>query len=286
MKAIVAELPSLEYLEINGSHGSEWDPAHLLRLPQTLRSLVILLPERDIVSDILPEWLATLTPNVSALSKLSLISFQSSVLNSTTIWEIGKSLGSITNLTIHGCTKMTDAAMLFALKNCGQLEHLSLESAGISDTFFADAVPYLRHLKSLRTNHPGRRWGKGDGHYQSLTKLVKNCPHLCSFTHYLSGDAERGLHPPVSSSFLTALLDTCGQRLARLELSGLNVALDDARSIFFRARNLEHLVLPIERGDLVSTTRALLLRTPLMQRSSMPGCAGRHSVLLDGHEEA
>lgn len=186
------------------------------------------------------------------LSNLALICFQSSVVNSTNLRDIAKSLGSITSLTLHGCNKLSDEDFLFAIKHCGELKHLSLENVSISSSFYADAAPYLPKLESLRTSHPGRKSPHQQQYYESLGTLVQACPAFTSFTHYLSGDTERGMHPLVPDSFVKILLDSCCNRLKKFEINGLSLSLDAIRDICFRARGLKQLVIPIGNDDTVS----------------------------------
>ena len=167
------------------------------------------------------------------------------MLNSTTLKDISIGLSRLTSLTLHGCPKLRDADILHAIKACGPLEHLSLEAMTVSSTFWSEATPLLPHLKRLRTSHPGRRAIRLDQYYGGLTLLVQSCPHFESFTHYLTGDAERGLHPSVDASFISALVHSAGRRLLRFEVSGLCVSFESAQELFLGARNLEQLVIPI-----------------------------------------
>jgi hypothetical protein len=226
----------------------------LLLLPHSLKSLTLLLPQREVISYALPQWLETQAsqPNNLNLSSLAIICFQSSVVNSTNLRDVSKFLGSITSFTLHGCNKLSDNDLLSAIKRCGKLKHLSLENVSVSPSFYASAALLLPHLESLRANHPGRKSQRQDEYYESLGILIQACPNFKSFTHYLSGDTERGVHPSVPYTFINVLLDSCGGRLKRLEINGLSLSTGSIRDICFRARNLEQLVIPVGLDELVS----------------------------------
>lgn len=220
---------------------------------------MLLLPQREIISYILPKWLESRAsdPAAAGFSNLSIICFQSSVVNSTNLRDFARSLGTVTSLTLHGCNKLADDDLIFCVKNCGTLKHLSLENVSISPDFYATAAPHLSHLQSLRTSHPGRKTARQAEYYESLGILVQSCPSFHAFTHYLSGDTERGIYPQVPDSFLNRLLDSCGSRLTKFEINGLSLSSDSVRTISFKARNLEQLVIPIALEDVVSMLHLL-----------------------------
>lgn len=251
-------MPNLGRLEINATSAGEWRPEQLLNLPRTLKSLTLLLPQREIISYTLPEWLRAVGQDASAtgLSNLAIICFQSSVVNSTNLRDVAQSLRSVTSLTLHGCNKVSDDDLLYTIKHCGKLKHLSLENVSISSTFYATATPHLRHLQSLRTSHPGRKARNQAEYYESLGVLVQACPAFASFTHYLSGDTERGLHPQVPDSFIDILLDSRASKLEKFEINGLSLTTEKIRDICFRARDMRQLVIPISVEDLVGRSLA------------------------------
>lgn len=253
----ICHLTKLERLELNATPAGGWRAEQLLQLPHSLRTLSLLLPNRDVVSYSLPGWLANLPSDKSArqLRSLSIICLESPILNYTNLRDILPGLSSLTSFTLNGCTRLSDDDVLLALKSCGQLRHLALEAVSISTDFYRKAARHLPHLESLRTRHPGRRGPKQVSHYEAyydgLTELVTSCPKFKSFTHYLSGDTERGWHPAVAPSFVEALVKSCGDRLVRFEVSGLSMAFESVREICVGARKVHQLVLPVATSDLV-----------------------------------
>lgn len=249
----ICSLKQLERLEINATTAGEWKPEQLLRLPRSLQSLTLLLPQREVVSYALPQLLESMYNDASCpgLSNLALVCFQSSVVNSTNLKDIARSLSSITSFTLHGCNKLSDEDLLSVIKHCGRLTHLSLENVSVSSSFFRDAAPHLSKLESLRTSHPGRKSPHQQQYYESLGTLVQACPAFKSFTHYLSGDAERGMHPVVPPTFIKIMLDSCGDSLRKFEINGLSLFFESIRDICFRARGLHQLVVPIGADDFV-----------------------------------
>jgi hypothetical protein len=251
----ICDLPKLERLEINATPAGEWRAEQLLRLPITLKTLTLLLPEREIISYTLPEWLKSLARHSSdstGLSTLSLVCFQSTVVNPTNFRDIAVYLPRLTSLTLHGCSKLSDDDILFAIKHCGKISHLSLETVGISADFYTLASPYLPHLTSLRTSHPGRKSLRQQAYYDGLTTLVQACPNFQSFTHYLSGDSERGMHPQVPTLFIERLIECCGTRLRKFEINGLSLSQSAIKSVCFGTSCLEDLVIPVSAEDIVS----------------------------------
>lgn len=249
----ICSLKSLKRLEINATPAGEWRPEQLLELPHSLQSLTLLLPQREVVAYSLPEWLRRVAsdPSVSGLKTLAIICFQSSVVRSTNLRDIAQSLASVTSLTLHGCNKLSDDDLLFTIKRCGNLQHLSLENVSISSNFYTAAAPHVPQLQSLRTNHPGRKAQNQAEYYAGLTTLVQACSKFEAFTHYLSGDTERGLHPQVPSSFIDAFLDSCASRLKKFEINGLSMSIESIRSVCMRASAIQQLVVPISAEELV-----------------------------------
>lgn len=248
----ICVLPRLLRLELNATPGDEWHPEQLTRLPIQLRRLSLLLPDREIVAYSLPQWLTRLDEqNQRSLRNLSIICRNSTVVNSTTLKDISKGLSSVTSLTLHGCAKIRDEDVLHAIKSCGQLTHLSLEGMNISHNFWRDAAKVLPAVKSLRTNHPGRRTPSIKEYYDGLTLLVQSCSDFESFTHYLSGDAERGIHPQVDPDFVTELVKHTGRKLIRFEISGLSMSFSSTQQLCLGCRNIEQLVIPIRSTDMV-----------------------------------
>ena len=249
----ICALEQLEALEFNASPAGDWRPEQLLSLPPRLKSLSLVLPDREVISTALPQWLCTLDPQARTLQSLSIICRTSPVLNSTTLHTITNAgLSSLTSFTLLGCKKLNDDDVLHALKGCGNLKHLALEAISISSTFYLHLAGTLPHLESLRTSHPGRRDIHINAYYQGLTLLVESCPKFKSFTHYLSGNTERGFHPPVCADFVSALVKSCGSRLERFEISGLSLGLESIRDLCMGARDIEQLVLPVLTTDIVS----------------------------------
>lgn len=250
----ICSLKELKRLEINATTAGEWRPEQLLRLPRSLESLTLLLPQREVISYALPQWLQNVKsdPAVPGLANLAVICFQSTVVNSTNLRELSSFLGSVTSFTLHGCNKLSDDDLLFAIKHCGTIRHLSFENVSISPDFYAAAAPFLPELESLRTSHPGRKTASQAKYYESLGILVQSCRRFNSFTHYLSGDTERGIHSQVPTSFIDVLLNSCNANLRKFGINGLSLSTDSIRSICFRARRLEQLVVPIGIDDLVN----------------------------------
>lgn len=247
----ICQLPQLEKLELNATPAGGWAAEQLLSLPSTIKSLSLLLPNRDVISYSLPGWLeARRQGSVPGLRNLSIICLESPVVNHTTLAELSPHFSSLTSLTLSGCTRVGDDDVLLALRSCKQLKHLALEAVSISVDFYSKAAPLVPDLLSLRTRHPGRRHPKQATYYEGLSQLVAACPRFQSFTHYLSGDTERGWHPEVAPDFVQRLVNTCGDRLIRFEVSGLSMSLESVREICFGARKLRQLVVPVPDSDL------------------------------------
>lgn len=235
---------------MNGDAGGDWRSGQLIGLPSTLRSLTLLLPDRDVVHYALPRWLRQHSfPEL--LSSLSIVCLNSPIVNPLALSEMRPGLGALTSLTLHGCTKLSDSDVIATIQSCGHLTHLALEAVSISVHFYRLAAPYLPHLKSLRTSHPGRKNSQAGIYYDSLSFLVGTCPHFESFTHYLSGDTERGLHPTVSPEFVQHLVHHRGDRLVRFEVSGLSMTFDNVRDLCYGTPRISQLVIPVASQDLV-----------------------------------
>ena len=248
----ICQLPQLEKLELNATPAGGWRAEQLLSLPITIKSLSLLLPNRDVISYSLPDWLQAQSRGAtSGLRSLSIICLESPIVNHTTLAELSPYFSSLTSLTLSGCTRVGDDDVLLALRSCKQLKHLALEAVSISVDFYGKAAPLIPNLLSLRTRHPGRRHPKQATYYTGLSQLVAACPPFQSFTHYLSGDTERGWHPEVAPDFVQTLVKTCGDRLIRFEVSGLSMSLESVREICFGARKLRQLVVPVPDSDLV-----------------------------------
>lgn len=254
MDAICA-LPSLEKLELNATPAGGWSAAQILNLPRSVKSLSLLLPDREVISNTLPRWLASEDPSPIALASLSIICLDSPVLNGHSLQAISQGLSSLTSLTLIGCNKLRDEDVLQAIKRCGQLRHLAIEAVPISSGFYEHAAPFLPYLESLRTSHPGRRDPHINEYYAGLAHLVESCSQFKSFTHYLSGDTARGYHPQVSPKFINALVQHAGERMVRFEISGLSMALESVQDICLRCRNIEQLVVPVSLADMVCQPR-------------------------------
>lgn len=250
MDAICA-LPRLEKLELNATPAGGWSATQILNLPRTIKSLSLLLPDREVISNTLPRWLASGEPTPIALASLSIICLDSPVINGHSLHAISLGMSSLTSLTLIGCNKLRDDDILQAIKRCGELRHLAIEAVPISSGFYEHAASYLPYLESLRTSHPGRRDSHIAEYYSGLSHLVETCPRFNSFTHYLSGDTARGYHPQVSPRFINALVQHAGQRLVRFEISGLSMALESVQNICMRCRNIEQLVVPVSLADMV-----------------------------------
>jgi len=250
MDAICA-LPDLEKLELNASPAGGWSASQILNLPRSLKSLSLLLPDREVISNTLPRWLTSEEPSRIALASMSIICLDSPVVNGHSLQAISLGMTSLTSLTLIGCNKLRDEDILQAIKRCGRLRHLAIEAVAISSGFYEHAAPFLPYLESLRTSHPGRRDPHIDEYYAGLVHLVEVCPRFKSFTHYLSGDTARGYHPQVSPKFINALVQHAGERMVRFEISGLSMALESVQDICLRCRNIEQLVVPVSLADMV-----------------------------------
>lgn len=253
MDAICA-LSQLERLELNAAPAGGWKAAQLLHLPRSLHSLSLLLPDREVVAYILPEWLQAVSLSSDPkLSTLSIMCYNSPVVNTTNLKDISSYLRNITSLTLGGCTRLTDGDVLHAVKSCSpHLRHLALEGiSSLTRDFYTQAAPFLQSLESLRTSHPERRIKDTSEYYDGLSVLVNSCPRFNSFTQYLSGDTERGLHPEVNVGFIKALVKSAGRRLVRFEVSGLSMASESIAELCVGAKGLEQLVLPVGMADLV-----------------------------------
>lgn len=263
MEAICA-LTKLEKLELNATPAGEWEAKQLLRLPTSLQSLILLLPDREVLQDALPAWLDSrargakdasgdnLEGQAPSLQSLSIICLESPILKSSSFASLYSSsqLASLTSFTLHGCTRLSDADILSLLQTCASsLTHLALEAVSISVEFYTSLAGKVPRLESLRTSHPGKKKRDEEvaAYYAGLGALVQRCPRFRSFTHYLSGDTSRGLHPAVSPHFMAQLLET-NPALERFEISGLSMSLDCVFALCLRSsvqQNLTALVVPV-----------------------------------------
>lgn len=272
----ICALDQLERLELNAAPAGGWRAEQIAHLPLSLCGLTLLLPDREVAAYHLPRWLAkrhdirsrqmqqaqhdtailaSASRSLKPLKQLSIICMESPVINSTTLAEIARpGLAGLTSFTLHGCIRLSDTDVLDLLKGTSHLQHLALEAVSVSPSFYSAAAPLLSpSLQSLRTSHPGRKSQATDTYYRGLMDLVTACAGtLSSFTHYLSGDTERGRHPEVPHTFLSHLVQSCRETLVKLEISGLSMQAISVRDICLTAKKLEHLVLPIDMRDLVS----------------------------------
>lgn len=293
----ICQLDKLERLELNATPAGGWRADQVVRLPLSLQSLTLLLPDREVVAYHLPRWLAKRHERKQAIAddrssshvdaplrQLSIICMESPIVNTTTLAEIGRpGLAGLTSFTLHGCIRLSDVDVLDFLKRTPQLRHLALEAVSISPGFYSEAAPYLSRLESLRTSHPGRKSQATDAYYAGLLALVTAAQGtLRSFTHYLSGDTERGRHPEVPHAFLAHLVQSCKETLVKLEISGLSMQPISVRDICLTAKKLEHLVLPVDMRDLVRGLPLFMLHTNRIL--TLP--PGRVSILPAGTDGA
>jgi hypothetical protein len=265
----ICQLGQLERLELNATPAGGWKAEQILQLPRSLQVLTLLLPDREVVSYYLPQWLRKRHERAincasedarqdrlkTPLRQLSIVCLESPVVNTTTLADLAQAgVSGLTSFTLHGCTRLSDGDVLNFLKSAPHIRHLALEAVSVSPTFYISAAPLLPNLESLRTSHPGRKSQRTDDYYQGLSELVAACERtFTSFTHYLSGDTERGRHPEVPHWFLTHLVQSCRATLTKIEISGLSLQAISVRDICMTAKELQQLVLPVDARDLVSS---------------------------------
>jgi hypothetical protein len=184
----IAALPHLEELEINGASSRNWSGTKLAKL-QRLQGISLLMPDRGVVSALpaaLERQLALSDPSEPPYFRhLSLLCLESPLVTDRLVRAMTPCISSlgIVSLSFAGCPKVSDEPLLSLLRATPTIQHLALESVGISPTFFSSAAPYLGNLRTLKVTHPGQRHPQAADFYPSLAELINLCPHFESLTH-------------------------------------------------------------------------------------------------------
>jgi hypothetical protein len=185
----ISALPCLEELEINAKTDN-WSGTKLCELQQ-LRGISLLMPDW-IVLRTLPDALenqlalsASSSSEPSYFRHLSLICLESTIVTDWVVLSISPYISSLglVSLTLVGCPKVSDASLLSLLRETPTIQHLALESVGISPVFFSHAAPYLANLRTLKVTHPGERHAQSNEFYPSLAELAGACPKFEGFIH-------------------------------------------------------------------------------------------------------
>lgn len=246
----ITDLPNLDSFEFNASAGIAWTPTLLLKLPR-LRSLSVILPDRTVAS-LLPSILANQQKLAEGdglgLEELTILCRESPVVNDKIMLECATALahGSLTNLALAGCAKLTNAHLLRLLPSLPKLRHLALEATGISPSFYTLAAPHLSSLLSLKITHPGPRHPLLAEFLPSVAHLLRHTPQLHSFTLYHSGSSTgaQGVRewPVVGSEFIEDLVASVGGGLRKFECSGVLMRISTLVALTDGARQLRDLV--------------------------------------------
>lgn len=251
----INRLPRLQEFEINASVRG-WNASQLQSLPLSLDSLSFLLPDKISIA-ILPSTVERLVN----LNHITLLCLQSSAVTNDLLFALAKTsnIPELQSLSLSGCPKLTDAALLSFFRATQNLQHLALENCGQSTSFFATAATALRNLRSLKTTHPGLRAAQVDRLYPAIVRLATQATQLDTFTISATGhvvlQGGKKEFPVLEWQFILPMVQLCNFK--RFEVNGLLMGFETVDALCAGAPNLQDLVLHVFQPDLDRLSAAL-----------------------------
>lgn len=269
--------------------GLKWDPLILCGLGGRLAGLSLLLPDNRVgvslpailrsqshpqpssaraLSEPKENDIATRETTIGNLAEFSIICQSSPIVNNSLFLLLHPYLSGpqLLSLTLIGCPKLTNEPLLTLLSSSPNLSHLSLESVGITPTFFALASHKLQNLRSLTTTHPPLRTPQIEEFYPSISTLISTCPNFHSFTHYMTGHTTlpngKREWPVLPASFIRDLREDASgsagaRRLRKFNFHGILAGMDRVEDVCQVMPNLRDFVCHIWEKDLVGPKSAL-----------------------------
>ncbi|CAK5282490.1 unnamed protein product [Mycena citricolor] len=259
---VLASLPTLAELELNGRAGRRWD-AELLDQVTGLRRLSLTMPTEDVVRR-LP---LCLRNSAASLTELTLICRMSPLVTDAVLVALAPHLVNLEQFAIMGCPRVTPAGVCAVLE-ASLLGMTSLALEGLAPkfpittlaNFIAGHPAVVARLKSVTLSVPSSTW------LPSVSRMLDRAPleaiHLyasLALTPRSKDVAAESNLEHTRAEFWAHLVAAHGHRLTRVSVHRMSIGVDTIREVCLRCERLRELFVVVGARDVARIGECLAL---------------------------
>ncbi|KAH6912627.1 hypothetical protein BKA70DRAFT_1097619 [Coprinopsis sp. MPI-PUGE-AT-0042] len=250
--AILASLPNLQEMELNGHSQGHYNPTLLSRF-RGLTKLSLIMPSSEVIEQLV----RMLKISGASLRQLTIICKASPVLKDATLGSMAPSLVNLEQLFLTGCTRVTNMGVV-AVLDANQVGLIGLGLEGLSPRFnmraFADHCNLKQSLPKLRSitltvsqaiSEP-EAWARAALDLLSASPLEKFQMYAIAATSEVYRRGESVSLQAIIPQFLKDLLSQHGERLRRFSVHRIPLVIPSILDICLRCPTLQELFIAME----------------------------------------